>query len=282
MKLSLICATLNRTKELEKLILSILKQSNKKDIEFIVVDQNKDDRVENVLKPFKKELKIKHLRSETGLSRARNMGLKAATSEIVAFPDDDCWYAEGTLPEVINYFEENKETTGLSGICYDFRLDRPYGRAGKKEGWINKNNVWMRGSSASLFVRLDFLFCDDIYFNESLGLGTFFHSGEETDFVLRIISQGGKIFYSPQIKIGHPYKKEHMDQAMIDRGYQYGLGFGHVLRKHNYPKWFVLFVLSVSIFGILSSVIKFKSNWIRYHFNTLKGRFAGYTILFEK
>ena len=223
-----------------------------------------------------------HLQSEKGLSKARNKGLKQATSEIVAFPDDDCWYAEDTLSKVVSFFEQNKDAAGLSGICYDFSLDRPYGRASKKVGWINKNNVWTRGSSASLFVRTDFLYCNNINFNESLGLGTCFHSGEETDFVLKIIKKGGKVFYIPQIKVGHPYKKENMDQAMIEQGYKYGLGFGHVLRKHNYPIWFVLFVLSISVFGILSSIVKFKINWTRYHFNTLKGRFSGYVTFFEK
>src|SRR5574340_342784 len=88
---SLVLATVGRTAELER-FLDALERQTCPDFELLVIDQNPDDRLRPILNRHRGRFEIKHTRSATGLSRARNVGLRLARGEIVAFPDDDCWY----------------------------------------------------------------------------------------------------------------------------------------------------------------------------------------------
>ena len=91
MKISLILATKGRVEEMKRFMRSLAQEGNGS-FELIVVDQNEDDRVGAILRELNLRFPIIHLRSEVGLSRARNVGATAATGDIIAFPDDDCWY----------------------------------------------------------------------------------------------------------------------------------------------------------------------------------------------
>jgi glycosyltransferase involved in cell wall biosynthesis len=105
--ISLIVATLNRIAELERFLDSLEEQSCR-DFEVLVVDQNPDDRLVPML-GLHSGLEIRHLRSERGLSRARNVGLRAARGDIMAVPDDDCWYPNNLLATVAAWFESHSE-----------------------------------------------------------------------------------------------------------------------------------------------------------------------------
>ena len=77
MKFSLIIPTLNRRKELEKLLLSI-KNSTYKDYEVIIVDQNPRGYLDSIVNKFEKQFQdFIHLNVKfKGAARARNYGVK--------------------------------------------------------------------------------------------------------------------------------------------------------------------------------------------------------------
>ncbi len=93
-RFSLIVATIARTDELRRLLVSLTQQEFS-DYEVILVDQNEDDRIQNVIVEFTDRLTLIRISSPKGASRARNSGLPKASGEIIAFPDDDCWYSPG-------------------------------------------------------------------------------------------------------------------------------------------------------------------------------------------
>src|ERR1035438_4187408 len=105
---SLIVATLGRTRELENLFESLASQAYP-NLECIIVDQNPDRRVKEIVDLWKDVLKLRVIDSALGLSRARNVGLTAATGDILAFPDDDCWYSQSLLACVSGWFEDHAE-----------------------------------------------------------------------------------------------------------------------------------------------------------------------------
>ena len=108
-RFSLIVPTLGRTAEAQKLFASLVQQK-RTDLELIVVDQNDDDRLTPLLHSLPPSLRVVHLKqSEKNVSLARNAGMDAATGEILAFPDDDCWYPEGLLDRVDTWFRENTD-----------------------------------------------------------------------------------------------------------------------------------------------------------------------------
>src|ERR1700733_9517974 len=82
--------------------------------ELLIVDQNPDNRIPRLLESYP-DLPYKLLRSAPGLSRARNVGLRAARGAVIAFPDDDCAYVKGALRQVLNFFQSYPEAGILSG-----------------------------------------------------------------------------------------------------------------------------------------------------------------------
>src|SRR5690349_10889036 len=112
--ISLLLATVGRTAELENFLLHLDAQTYRC-FELIVIDQNPDDRLVAILSEYGQRFPIRHCRSGRGLSRARNVGLPAATGDVIAFPDDDCWYPPDLLQQVAAIFSENPAVDGITG-----------------------------------------------------------------------------------------------------------------------------------------------------------------------
>ena len=278
MKFSLIVATINRTEPLENLLQSVRKtpEALSGDVQVIVVDQNKDDRLVPLLAPLGASLNLLHLRSVPGVSRARNAALSLVTGQVVAFPDDDCLYHRSTLTNVCRQLELDPDCAGLSGRVLGFD-GRPYNlRWPEQAEPIQKRRVWMQALSVSLFLRRTVV--DSVgMFDESLGVGagTRWGSGEETDYVLRALSAGYLLRFDPSIEILHPAAKDRFDLAQRARAYAYALGMGRVLRTHSFPvRDRLKFVLRPAL-GSLLYAAQFHFSGARYHAGVAKGRLQG-------
>ena len=114
-RVSLIVATRWRTKEVRRLLDSLVDQTYQV-FDVIVVDQNDDNRLQSLLAEYDSRLTIKHVRSRAfGKAAANNVGLRICDGDIVPFPDDDCWYAPDLLRRVADMFEAHPEWDGVSG-----------------------------------------------------------------------------------------------------------------------------------------------------------------------
>ena len=105
MKISVLVPTLGtREEELNRLIDTLEKQTYK-NFEVIFVTQGNHDKIANMIKSHK-HLTIKQLKMNTkGLSKARNVGLKAVTGDIVILSDDDCWYPFDAFEHITDIFD---------------------------------------------------------------------------------------------------------------------------------------------------------------------------------
>jgi len=274
MKFSLVLATIDRSAELEEFIQSLAKQAYH-NYEVILVDQNDDDRLVPIVEKYQSILPILHLRSRKGLSRARNVGLKHVTGDVVAFPDDDCIYPPDLLSKVNTFFETHPDSDGVTGKAVSTNGKMSSGRWDSNAGYITKWNVWRRGISFSIFLR-SYVIKSIGYFDEELGVGsgTLWGSGEETDLLLRAIESGYRIYYEPEITVIHPEKS--LGQFSVTRAMFYGQGMGYVLRKHKYPIWYVIASLARPAGGALIDLLGFKLESARYRWATLLGRARGW------
>jgi GT2 family glycosyltransferase len=102
-----------------------------------------------------------------------------------------------------------------------------------KEGWIRKNRVFRQAISYGLFFRAG-LIRQVGPFDESLGIGSesSWQSGEETDYVLRALAQGFRIFYCPSLYSFHRRAQE--DESHFRKQVKYASGGGRVVRLHNF------------------------------------------------
>ncbi|MGG3937832.1 glycosyltransferase family 2 protein [Geobacillus stearothermophilus] len=274
MKISLVMATIGRTWEVERLLTSLEKQTYK-NFEVIIVDQNNDDRLNPIIEKFKDSFFIKRIKSEKGLSRARNKGLKHISGDIVAFPDDDCWYPKDLLYKVFRFFCEHPSIDGLTGRSVNEYFENSAGNFQKNSIFINRYNVWNTAISFTIFVRRKVT--EKIFFDEMLGVGanTPFGSGEETDFLLRCLNNNFKLYYDFNLIVHHPDPLIKYDKKAFERAFSYGCGFSKVLKKHKYHWLYISFKLFKPLAGALLFLLLFKFGKAKFYFYSFKGRLKG-------
>ena len=278
MTFSLIAATINRVQAVGALLASIEQtpEAAAGQVQVIVVDQNRDDRLVEVLEPYRRSLNLIHQRSLPGLSRARNAGLAVTTGEVVSFPDDDCLYRPTTLTETAAFLARYSECDGVCGRVCDFD-GRPYNLRWPREAEpVSKRRVWRQAISVSMFLRRTVI--ESVgRFDESLGVGagTPWGSGEETDYVLRALALGFQLRFEPAIGVLHPASPNRFAAAERARAHSYALGMGRVLRIHAFPfrdraKFVLMPALGSLLFATRGSLPGF-----RYYASVAKGRLLG-------
>lgn len=149
--ISLITATYGRTEEVRTLLGSLARQSYK-DFEFILVDQNPHFILREMVAEYASRLTIQYIRSEAkGLSLNRNIGLDYSRGEIVAFPDDDCFYEEDVLEKVIDVFQRQKDIVLVATAVKD-AFDGRVWKVSERE-LISRNKTLRYCFSNNIFVR---------------------------------------------------------------------------------------------------------------------------------
>jgi glycosyltransferase involved in cell wall biosynthesis len=275
MRLSLLLATFGRDEELRPLLESLRNQTFR-EFEVIVIDQNSDDRVTGILAQYAGDLSVHHLRSAQGHSRAFNLGLASVTGDLVAFPDDDCWYDPDLLERVVAFFRSNPGWDGLTGrelvepgFSSGFRWDRQGGR-------ITPRNIWRRAITFSMFLRRSLV--RSLSFDESLGVGAGspWGAGEETDYLLRAIAHGNSVYYDPSLGVWHRGRSGPYSPEVYAKAGHYGRGIGRVLRKHSSPASCVATHLLRPLGGTVLSLGLGRPEKARYHWSIFRGRFGGW------
>lgn len=265
---SLIVTTLGRTTELYRLLDSLSRQTYKQ-FETIIVDQNPDDRLSSIISRYP-GLVIRHVRSARGASHGRNCGLDLARGEIIATPDDDCWYPDNLLDSVQAWFAEHSEFDGLFTSIRDENGElQKQRRRGTVRCNCDRKTVWHYGIEFNSFFRRKVT--DSVgKYDERLGPGaaTGFYSGEGGDYFLRVVDQGYRICFEPGFSVYHAFMREPARE--LRQAYPYALGTGFVLRKHQYAlkvvlKDFILYAFAGAAVAVA------KLDWLNARVRTLRG-----------
>lgn len=272
---SLIVATMGRTEELDRLCATLAAQTFQ-GFEVILVDQNPDDRLCPIVQTWSARFALRHLRSEPGLSRCRNKGIEVAVGDLMAFPDDDCWYPPDTLEKVSLWFDSHPEYAFLSGCAQteDSRLT--------SNRWliqpcaIGRTNVFRSAISFTLFFRAKAIRAVE-GFDPSLGLGsgTPWGSGEESDCIFRLLAAGYTGWYDNRLIIHHPDKTPDTSESAQSRAQSYGVGFGYLLRRHKLPLLYSMYQCARPVGGWLIARFRRRTSAPLY-LATLRGRLKGY------
>lgn len=275
MRFSLIVATFGRTAELQRLLESLVLQQYR-DLEVIVVDQNRDDRVLHVIAPFAGRLNILHRVSEPGACRARNVGLAIASGDIIAFPDDDCWYPENVLRRVADFLATSEEWDGVIGHTVDEngRTTLPWNDSAAP---LSPAMSWRRAVTYAYFLRRRSAMAVG-GFDVSLGpgAGTHWGAGDDNDYMLRVLKTGARVYFDPKLCIHHPPLFSGFDAASIDKRVRYSRSDGRVLRKHPMPLWWMLAFFGMPLARWVLAIPALDRTRLRFHWVTFLERVKGF------
>jgi glycosyltransferase involved in cell wall biosynthesis len=232
--ISVLLCTRNRHAKLHKAIESILRNSYR-DFELIVVDQSTGDESRARVESFR-DPRLVYIRTDTvGLSRARNIAIRAARGDIVAFVDDDCICDPNWLSSIMAEFRRDPSVMGVFGrvVAYGEQGDGMFcpclidvHERRTVDAPVIPQQVL--GSGNNMSFRRD-VFCRIGLFIESLGAGTHMKSGEDTEFVYRALRLRMKFVFAPDPLVYHDNWLPLAQYQLLARAYI--LGYGAVFTK---------------------------------------------------
>lgn len=269
----LVLATVDRVDEVGLLLESLERQSHTA-FRVLLVDQNDDDRLEPLLSEHP-SLETIRLRSERGLSRARNAALKLTRADLVAFPDDDCIYPDDLLARIARRFADEPALDGLTGRAADASGSSAASWS-REAATLDRTNLWNRAISYTIFLRGPVVRELD-GFDEKLGLGSgeATSSGEEIDLLLQALERGARIDFDPDLVVLHE-ERAHSPAALRALGARDGASIGYLLRKHRYPLRAVVRMLVRPLVGAALASARGDTSRARFHLSTSRGRLRGY------
>lgn len=224
-KISILVPTIGARKaELIRLFESLISQ-NYNPIEVVIVVQENHDSMKELSDSYADRLNIIYMPTEKkGLSRARNLGLKQSSGDIVLLSDDDCWYEKRGISRIAEIFETEENIDILLTQIYDPIAKKSYKVYPTKRAIIKRPIDLLSKSSIEIAFRRN---VPIIEFDELFGLGGKYVAGEENDFLIRSLKTNKKIQYEPIITVYHE-KKENKESSkqLIAKGAFYSKNFG--------------------------------------------------------
>ena len=117
MNLSIICASFNRSKTIERCIESVIEQTEK-DWELIIVDDGSIDNTLKIIKRYENDSRIKifSLINNRGVGYSRNFGIKHATGNWIILLDSDNALHEKALDYCNDISSHNLECKIISDL----------------------------------------------------------------------------------------------------------------------------------------------------------------------
>lgn len=107
-EVSVIIPTFNRAQKVSRAVSSVLSQTFN-DFEVIVIDDGSFDETADALGKFEDRITLIRHPENSGVSAARNSGIKASRSPVIAFLDSDDYWMPEKLETQIRYLREHSD-----------------------------------------------------------------------------------------------------------------------------------------------------------------------------
>ncbi len=162
---------------------------------------------------------------QAGLSRARNAGVRHATTDVVAFTDDDCMPARDWLDRVREHFEDPAVAfvTGRVAAIGEGTQTASVLERDEQVRFTGVHEPYGVGHGANMSYRRATLLELGL-FDEELGSGAPLRSGEDADMLLRCLAAGWDGVYDPAVLVSHDQWRDPSEVVALRYGY--GLGNG--------------------------------------------------------
>ncbi len=225
MNLSVLICTYNRHELLEKCLNALVRGTVEKPDEVIIVNGG-SDLADQVVRNYSAESKfdIKLIKTENkNLASSRNVGIPHCKGEIIAFTDDDGEVFPDWVSRLKRAHVEHPEAGAVGGAVIGTQntlLGRvadattfPFWRTAQYVRTLPGVNISFKKAAIEQIG-----FQDESLFR-----------GEDVDYNWRIIRQGYKIYYDPEIKVYHHHRATV--RGLINQHYMYGRAYFLVREK---------------------------------------------------
>lgn len=246
MRVSIIIPTRNRKTLLRKCLQRLAIQVGKDD-EVLVIDNGSRDNTKRVVLDFQDKLPLRYFfEPRKGPSFARNLGVKKAKGEIVAFLDDDCLASANWLSEIKKASQQkrkqNMRCVYQGKISHHFLkgslLSKIFFLRYREDWWQIKRSFGLRKgyyidflNSGNIFLKKQILDKLDYVFDTKL----FPFIGEEKDLAFRLQLAGCRIVYASQVKVRH-LKQKTTFSRFLSFAFGYGRRDGILETKYPFSK----------------------------------------------
>jgi glycosyltransferase involved in cell wall biosynthesis len=272
---ALLLTTRGRRHELVRFFDSLTRQTYNK-FTLYIGDQNAPGVLDGIFGLYADSLHIKRFTIQpTGLSRARNALLPHVREDIVAVPDDDCWYMKDTLERCSEAFTKYPHIDAL--IARWAECGSRGNEATQPQPVQQTFGLFRRAPSITLFFRKKIL--DVMQFDESIGIGSpsRFQSGEDTDLLLRAYGKGFVIARVPSVVVRHDNGFADTPAA-LEKVRRYAAGRMALLRRHRLPLWFRLANIAYPLAALPGDCARECRRAARCRWAMFKGRTIKYHI----
>lgn len=179
---------------------------------------------------------VVRLRQNSGPATARNTGLRAATTDLIAFVDSDVQLHDGWLEPLLAHFDDDsvafvapRVASGLPAAGADplvARYEQSHSPLdlGPDPAWVAPGTAVSYVPSAVLIVRADAL-------REIGGFDTTMRVGEDVDAVWRLVTAGWRGRYEPAVVVHH--RPRGSWRALARQRIAYGESAAALAKRHG-------------------------------------------------
>jgi len=232
--ISIIIPAYNSERVIARVLDALYKEQLCAEKQVIVVDGYSKDSTVAIARKYPVEL---YFNPKVHAAAARNIGLKAAKGDIIAFTDSDCVPDEKWLQKIVASFENNPEIIGVGGRLIPLN---PKNNIEKFAGNVFINEI-MRFPDQSFkpsrkFLPGSFITSNCAYKKYALtkvnGFNEFFaNNGEDIDLFWRMMNASpGLLLYDPAIIVYHSFPDTYI--GLVKKYLQYGLASSKLARFH--------------------------------------------------
>jgi hypothetical protein len=143
-------------------------------------------------------------------------------------------------------------------------------RFNSRPALIKRANVWSCAVEYTMFFRKRSV--EGVWFDESVGAGTSWRSGEAADLLLQLLQRKAVLFYDPRLVVIHPSPVLPYDDESARKAFSDGCGLGRVLKKHGYPIRSKIWWLIKPLVRATSSLLLMRISRDRLHYSKFRGR----------
>lgn len=200
-KVSIIVTVKNEEKYVADLLDSIAKLDYSGDLETIFIDGESTDKTHEIILryPF-----VKLIVQKCNLPQGRNIGIKNANGELIAFTDGDCVVDKDWIKNVVKNFGEQPGTGVVGGafipafshgLVTQFFIYEAGTTLPAKSGFASYDNI----GGGNMACRRDVL-------DKAGGFDERFIQGDDLDLNFRVSNLGYKLFFDNDVKVYHKYR----------------------------------------------------------------------------